>query len=70
MSRCSAPCGSRRRRWTCRCSVLLILIAIAANALGRLTLAALAGPARFWLPLAGISAAAATAATTAWLALG
>ncbi|WP_374645550.1 MgtC/SapB family protein [Tabrizicola sp.] len=47
-----------------------ILIAIAANALGRMGLAALAGPARFWLPLAGISAAAATAATAAWLALG
>lgn len=46
-----------------------ILIALAANALGRMSLAALAGPPRFWLPLAASTAAAAAAATLAYLAL-
>jgi uncharacterized membrane protein (DUF4010 family) len=40
---------------------LAVLTALAANALGRLALAAFAGPVRFWLPLAGITLVAAAA---------
>jgi uncharacterized membrane protein (DUF4010 family) len=35
-----------------------VLAALAANALGRIFLAAVAGPTSFWLPLAAASAAA------------
>ncbi|MDX8449457.1 MgtC/SapB family protein [Mesorhizobium captivum] len=38
-----------------------VLIALAANAIGRLSLAAFAGPARFWVPLAGMTSTAAAA---------
>ena len=38
-----------------------VLTALAANAVGRLSLAAFAGPVRFWLPLAGMTLIAAAA---------
>ncbi|MDP5307555.1 MgtC/SapB family protein [Paracoccus spongiarum] len=44
-----------------------ILAALAANALGRMSLAAMAGPPRFWAPLAAVTLAAAGAAVAAWL---
>ncbi|RWA63166.1 MgtC/SapB family protein [Mesorhizobium sp.] len=40
---------------------LAVLTALTANAIGRLSLAAFAGPVRFWLPLAGITLVAAAA---------
>jgi uncharacterized membrane protein (DUF4010 family) len=40
---------------------LAVLTALAANAIGRLSLAVFAGPVRFWLPLAGITLVAAAA---------
>jgi len=36
-----------------------ILVALGANAIGRMTLAVLAGPMRFWLPLLACTATAA-----------
>ena len=47
-----------------------VLAALAANAIGRLSLAVFAGPIRFWLPLAGATLAAATAGYGAMLLLG
>ncbi|RWD22840.1 MAG: DUF4010 domain-containing protein [Mesorhizobium sp.] len=38
-----------------------VLAALAANAIGRVSLAAFAGPVRFWLPLVGVTLIAATA---------
>ena len=35
-----------------------MLLALATNAIGRLTVAAVAGPVRFWLPLAGATVVA------------
>jgi uncharacterized membrane protein (DUF4010 family) len=49
---------------------LAVLLALLANALGRLFLAAVAGPARFWLPLAGAALLAALAAAAVFAALG
>jgi len=46
-----------------------VLLALVANALGRLFLAAIAGPVRFLLPLAGATALAALAGTGAYLLL-
>jgi len=47
-----------------------VLAALAANAIGRLSLAVFAGPIRFWAPLAGATLAAATAGYGAMLLLG
>ncbi|AZO54684.1 MULTISPECIES: MgtC/SapB family protein [unclassified Mesorhizobium] len=47
-----------------------VLAALAANAIGRLSLAVFAGPIGFWLPLAGTTFAAATAGYGATLLLG
>ncbi|TJW05339.1 MAG: MgtC/SapB family protein [Mesorhizobium sp.] len=44
-----------------------VLAALAANAIGRLSLAVFAGPVRFWLPLAGITLVAAAAGFGAML---
>lgn len=44
-----------------------VLTALTANAIGRLSLAVFAGPARFWLPLAGMTLAAAAAGYGAML---
>lgn len=38
-----------------------VLAALAANAIGRVSLAAFAGPVRFWLPLVGVTLIAASA---------
>ncbi|RUU21370.1 DUF4010 domain-containing protein [Mesorhizobium sp. M7A.T.Ca.TU.009.01.3.2] len=46
-----------------------VLAALAANAVGRLSLAVFAGPVRFWLPLAGATLIAATAGACAMLLL-
>jgi uncharacterized membrane protein (DUF4010 family) len=46
-----------------------VLLALVANALGRLFLAAVSGPVRFLLPLAGATALAALAGATAYLVL-
>ncbi|TIU31138.1 MAG: MgtC/SapB family protein, partial [Mesorhizobium sp.] len=42
-----------------------VLTALMANAVGRLSLAVFAGPVRFWLPLAGMTLAAAAAGYSA-----
>ncbi|MFA6154769.1 MgtC/SapB family protein [Mesorhizobium sp.] len=47
-----------------------VMAALAANAVGRLSLAVFAGPIRFWLPLAGATLAAATAGYGAMVLLG
>ncbi len=44
---------------------LAVLLALLSNAIGRLVLAAVAGPVRFWLPLVGVAALAAAAAAGA-----
>ena len=44
-----------------------VLTALMANAIGRLSLAVFAGPARFWLPLAGMTLTAAAAGYGAML---
>jgi uncharacterized membrane protein (DUF4010 family) len=49
---------------------LAVLLALLANALGRLFLAAVAGPVRFWLPLAGAALLAALAGVATVVALG
>lgn len=46
-----------------------VLTALMANAIGRLSLAAFAGPVRFWLPLAGMTLTAAVAGYCAMLLL-
>ena len=46
-----------------------VLAALAANAIGRVSLAVFAGPARFWLPLVGATLIAATVAYCAMLLL-
>ncbi|MER8781244.1 MgtC/SapB family protein [Mesorhizobium sp. M1006] len=46
-----------------------VLAALAANAIGRLSLAVFAGPIRFWLPLAGATLVAAAIGTCAMLLL-
>ncbi|TIT17663.1 MAG: MgtC/SapB family protein, partial [Mesorhizobium sp.] len=46
-----------------------VLAALAANAIGRLSLAAFAGPFRFWLPLAGATLGAAFTGYCAMLLL-
>jgi uncharacterized membrane protein (DUF4010 family) len=43
-----------------------IMGALAANALGRLAMAVVSGPARYWLPLAAATTTALTAAWTVW----
>ncbi|MER8373958.1 hypothetical protein [Mesorhizobium sp. M1406] len=48
-------------------STLSVRPALGANAIGRLSLAAFAGPIRFWLPLAGATLVAAPAGYGAML---